>query len=128
MKDRPVGITLLALLAILSGIFALCAGLVAFGAFGVGVLGSLLGAGSGAGALINGIFGVAWGSVSILLGLGLWQMRSWARLGTIIVQAIVLLFGVFALIGPGSVPWINVIISVIIIWYLMRSRVQTAFA
>lgn len=127
MKSRPLGITILALLAILSGLFAVCAGLVAFGAFGVGVLGSLLGAGSGGGALIGGIYGVVWGSVSILLGLGLWQMRSWARLGTIIVQAINLLYAVFALIGPSSVPWINVIISVIIIWYLMRPRVQVAF-
>lgn len=128
MKDRPLGITLLALLAIVSGLLAVCAGLVAFGAFGVGVLGSLLGAGSGAGALIGGIYGVVWGSVSILLGLGLWQMRSWARLGTIIVQAINLFYALFALIGPGSVPWINVIISVFIIWYLMRSRVQATFA
>lgn len=125
MKDRPVGVTVLAVLAIIGGAIAFCGGLLAFGEFGLGIVGGLLGNPIGAG--LAGVYGLLWGSVSVIFGLGLWQMRSWARLATIVVQAINLIYAVISLIGPGSVNWIGAVISIIIIWYLMRPGVQAAF-
>ena len=125
MKNRPFGVTIISVLTILLGIWSFCGGLIAFGTFGISLLGSLFGLGNPVGL---GIFGVLWGVIAMLLGWGLWKMRSWAWLGTIIILSLRLFSFVFAFFGPGSPDWIGAIISVLLIVYLARPNIRSAFA
>ncbi len=125
MKNRPFGVTIISVLTILLGIWSFCGGLIAFGTFSISLLGSLFGLGNPVGL---GIFGVLWGIIAILLGWGLWNMRSWAWLGTIIILSLRLFSFVFAFVGPGSPDWIGAIISVLLIIYLARPNIRSAFA
>lgn len=126
MRNRPFGVTLLAILAVISGILSICGGLGSFFSFGLGLVGSLLGIGE-AGGLGSGLYGLIWGIVTILLGIGLWNLHRWGWLGTIFFQAINLLYALLAIFTPPHVPWISAVISVIIIWYLTRPAVRAAF-
>ncbi len=125
MKDRPLGVTIISISTIVLGIWSLCGGLIAFGTFSIAVLGSLFGLDNPVGF---GLFGVLWGIIAILLGWGLWKMRSWAWLGTIIILSLRLFSFVFAFVGPGSPDWIGAIISVLLIVYLATPKVRSAFA
>ena len=125
MNNRPVGVTIISILTILLGIWSLCGGLIAFGALSISILGSLFGLGNPVGF---GLFGVLWGIIAIILGWGLWNMRNWAWLGTIIILSLRLISFVVALIGPGSPDWIGVLISVLLILYLATPRVRASFA
>jgi hypothetical protein len=125
MNNRPVGVTIISILTILLGIWSLCGGLIAFGAFSISILDSLFGLGNPVGF---GLFGVLWGIIAIILGWGLWNMRNWAWLGTIIILSLRLISFVVALIGPGSPDWIGVLISVLLILYLATPRVRASFA
>ncbi len=126
MRNRPFGVTLLAILAVISGILSICGGLGSFFSFGLGLVGSLLGIGDAAG-LGSGLYGLIWGIVTIFLGIGLWNLHRWGWLGTIFFQAINLLYALLAIFTPPHVPWISAVISVIIIWYLTRPAVRAAF-
>jgi len=108
--ERPGGITVLAILYGLEGLFALGAG-------------GLAAAGSSLIPRIGGGFVAAFGIVMIIIGLidfviayGLWTLQSWARTVAII----------FAIIGLLGFP-IGTIISIIILWYLFRPEVKEAF-
>ena len=127
MRNRPVGVTILAGLAIITGIFSLCGGFASIFSFGIGVFGSLLGIGE-PGGLGSGLYGLAWGLITIFFGYGLWNLRPWARLGTILPQGINLFYAVLAIFTPPSIPWVSAIIAVIIIWYLTRPGVRDSFA
>jgi hypothetical protein len=120
-------VAILAALAIVTGIFSLCGGFASIFSFGVGVFGSLLGIGE-PGGLGAGIYGLVWGAITILFGYGLWNLRPWARLGTILLQAINLFYAVLALFTPPHVPWISAIIAVGILYYLTRPNVKDSFA
>lgn len=119
MKNRPLGVTIISVLTLLLGIWSFCGGLIAFGTFPLSLLGSLFGL---------GILGVLWGVIAMLLGWGMWKMRSWAWLGTIIILSLRLFSFVFAFVGPGSPDWIGAIISVLLIVYLARPNIRSAFA
>ena len=127
MRDRPLGVSILAGLAIVVGIVSLCGGLASVFSFGIGAIGSIFGI-SEASGLGAGIYGLAWGLITVFFGYGLWNLRSWARLGTILLQAINLVYAVIALFTPPSVPWVSAIIAAVIIWYLTRPSIKAAFA
>lgn len=126
MRNRPIGVTILAALAVITGLFALCGGLASTFSFGLGFVGSLFGI-SEASGLLSGLYGLAWGIITILFGYGLWNLRPWARMGTIILQGINLFYAFIALFTPPGVPWISAIIAVVIIWYLTRPGVRNSF-
>ena len=126
MKDRPIGVTIISLIIVLLGIWTFCAGLVAFSTIGVRFLGSIFGFG-GPGLGFTSLFSAIWGLVTILFGLGLWRMRYWAWLGTVVVLGIKILFALFALVGPASLDWIGTIISVIVLVYLVTPNLRLSF-
>lgn len=127
MRNRPIGVVILAALAIITGIFSLCGGFASIFSFGIGVVGSLFGI-SEASGLASGFYGLAWGLITILFGYGLWNLRPWARLGTILLQAINLFYAIIAIFTAPSVPWVSAIIAVAIIWYLTRPSIRASFA
>ncbi len=131
-KSRPTGVTILAILEVLEGLFGILAGLglLAAGAIlGTGMfeipamLGALAGALVGALGLMMLVFGI----VSFLLAYGLWNGRRWAWTWTLVFAVIGLIFGVLQMLGSPGSGIVQVIISGIIIYYLYRPYVKTYF-
>lgn len=126
MRNRPIGVTILAVLAIVTGIISLCGGLASVFSFGIGIIGSLLGI-SDPGGLLSGVYGLAWGIITIFFGYGLWNLKPWARMGTILLQGINLFYALIALFTPPGVPWFSAILAVVILWYLTRPSIRASF-
>lgn len=140
--NRPTGVTVL---SILYFIFAglLCIGAIMFfvgGAFIGAMIGSAAtahgagAAGAGFGALIGGFVGffLLIGAVlHILCGAGLWKLKEWGRMLTIVLCAIGGVLAFFNIMhSPVTMVFgtIRIGISVLIIWYLSQPHVKAAFA
>ena len=145
--NRPTGVTVLAILAFIGcGLLVL----LAVGSFlGGAFLGSMIGAsarqagagaaGAGVGAAIGAIFGVGLligGVLNFVCGFGLWNLKEWGRMLTIILSAIGLVFAVlslfvsmlhFHIIGIFFLL-VRIGIGALIIWYLSQPQVKAAFA
>jgi len=113
MGERPVGVTILAILMILWGIFALVMGFIG--------LGTIVIFPTGWETLVP-ILNIIWGILYLVGGFGLLSLKEWARILAIIINILGLIGGILltitiigALIG---IPMI--VISIIIIWYLWR--------
>ena len=142
---RPVGVTILAICDFLLAVLCILGG-----------IGSLTGAGFIAAALhqnaqapgaeaAGGVVAVIMGALTIfcfifaaiylLLGFGLWKLKNWARILTIVVEVLWLLLFLLGLLGQlahfnifsliWSLFWIA--ICCLIIWYLLKADVKAAF-
>jgi len=127
MRDRPLGVAILAALMVILGVWTFCGGLFDVAGFGLGFIGSLFGAGPAIGAGFAGVFNLLWGAASVLLGLGLWRLMRFAWIGTVVVLAIRIVFFLYALIGPPGVDWIGTIITILLLVYLARPAVKDSF-
>ena len=124
VNTRPEGITLLAALFWILAILALVAGLFMVGAKDaiieimedepdvtegiIDLVDSIL--------LGTGIIAFVLAILYIITGWGLWTLKSWARIVAIILAVISLL----------SFP-IGTIIGIVILWYLFKPEIKTAF-
>jgi hypothetical protein len=140
---RPVGVTILAILDFIGAAFCLLGGIgmILGGGFiatmlsqqgqgSAGAAGILAGLGAAA-----GIFIIIMGGVSALLGFGLWKLKGWARIVSIVLFAIsgamqllgllgtLAHFNVFAFVW--TVFWIAV--DAFVIWYLLKPEVKATF-
>lgn len=140
MELRPTGVTVLSVLHyigagfMLLGALAMMAGLGTAGALmtGRGHAGGMFLAGLGAGlAVVLGIFA----ALIAILAWGLWTLKNWARVLTIIFAALGVL-GAAGLLMMGMthinfglmvVAFVRAAISGIIIWYLLQPHVKAAF-
>jgi len=125
MRDRPVGVTIIAVIVILLGMISACSGLVGFAQFSAGFLGTVLGLGGS--LTLSFIFTIVWGLAALLVGWGLWRMKKWAWMAAVIVLAVKLLFAVFALIGPANFDFLGTIVSLLILVYLATTNVRLSF-
>ncbi|MDN5847344.1 MAG: hypothetical protein L0H53_13845 [Candidatus Nitrosocosmicus sp.] len=109
-NNRPLGVTIIAILAILGGIGSLVGGIVL-----VAIIPFL-----GAALIIIGLayFGVAY---------GLWQGLKWAWIITLIVTVVAFISGLGSIIVGNVGAVIPVIINAIIIYYLFRPNVKAYF-
>ncbi len=139
---RPVGVTILAILNFIGAAFCLLGGIAMI--LGGGFMATMLSQGQGsagaAGILAGlgaaaGVFIIIVGGVSALVGFGLWKLKGWARIVSIVLYAI---SGVFQLLGIlGSLAHFNafaliwgafwVAVDAFIIWYLLKPEVKAAF-
>jgi hypothetical protein len=141
---RPVGVTVLAILDFIG------AGLCVLGGLGMMLGGGFIatminqqgGQGSAGAAGIfaglgaaAGVFIIIIGGVSALVGFGLWKLKGWARIVSIVLAGI---GGAFQLLGLlGSLAHFNLFavvwslfwlaIDALIIWYLLKPEVKAAF-
>ena len=72
-----------------------------------------------------GAFMIIWGIIGIILFWGLWGMKSWAWLITIIFNIISIILGAYNFYSSGFMDYtalINVIIPIIIVIYLFFVR------
>ncbi|CAN5733812.1 hypothetical protein BH23THE1_BH23THE1_27910 [soil metagenome] len=109
-NNRPLGVTIIAILAILGGIGSLVGGIAL-----VAIIPLL-----GAALIIIGLvyFGVAY---------GLWQGLKWAWIITLIVTVIAFISGLGSIIVGNVGAAIPLIINAIIIYYLFRPNVKAYF-
>ena len=128
MRDRPIGVTILAVLMVLLGLWTVCGGIFDLAGFSLGFIGSLFGAGPSLGAGFSAFFNLVWGILAILLGLGLWRLLSVAWLGTVIVLAVRLVYFIYALFGPPGVDWIGTLITLALLIYLTRPGIKSSFS
>ena len=136
-KSRPTGVTIIAVLNIISGIIML------IGGFGLAAIGSILptmttidpnASGQMALAGLLGPAGVALGGILIILGIisfivawGLLKGKGWAWSLTMILSIISIIINIVSLVGGNFGGVVNIIISGIIIYYLYRPHVKAFF-
>ena len=136
-KSRPTGVTIIAVLNIISGIIML------IGGFGLAAISSILptmttidpnASGQMALAGLLGPAGVALGGILIILGIisfivawGLLKGKGWAWSLTMILSIISIIISIVSLVGGNFGGVANIIISGIIIYYLFRPHVKAFF-
>jgi Predicted membrane protein (DUF2127) len=133
---RPIGVSAIAILTWLRGSLYALGGLALIGVGHLSAklvatvasdsffenLVSRLGKTLGVGALIVAL-------VYIVVGFGLWGLKNWARMLTLILVSIWLLFGLLGLLRHPT-PWhmIRTLVDVAILVYLMLPDVKRLFA
>jgi len=122
MAERPLGVTILAVLWIISGILLILGG--AGFAFLTGAVG---GVALGALGAVIGIVLIVWGLVEIVLGYGGLQGWPWVWLVGVILTVLSLLEGIYMLITTGWSAIISLIIAAIILYYLFQPNVKSWF-
>jgi uncharacterized membrane protein (DUF2068 family) len=112
--ERPMGVTILAILQIVGGVLGLVLGIMAL------MVASLLGI---FGFLLVIVAGVAtlFAVLGLIVGWGLWSLKSWAWMFALIINIINL---VLALI---SFDLVSMIIPLIIVIYLQQGEIKRTF-
>lgn len=125
---RPQGITILAILALIGGIFQVLGGLSLIGLGGLAASVGVVGVGGF--AMVGGLVLLALGVAELAVAYGFWTIKPWAwRLGVILALASVL----WALASQVLVGFdlfgllISIVVSVILIYYLNLPAIRTAF-
>lgn len=141
---RPTGVTVLAILDFIGAGLCVLIGLLMIvgGGFMATMMSQQGGQGSagvaglfaGLGA-VAGVFAIIFGGVCALLGFGLWKLKEWARIVSIVLTGISGAFQLFGLLGSlahfnlfavvWSLFWLA--IDALIIWYLLKPEVRAAF-
>ncbi len=115
-RDRPIGITIIAILMIISGILFIIGGI---GLTALGVV-SLVFLAGGIGSILLGI-------ASLVVAWGLLKGAGWAWIVTLILTIISIIVNVASLAGGNTANIIGIIINGIIIYYLYRPNVKSYF-
>lgn len=135
---RPVGVTILSILDFLGAAGMLLLAILCF--VGGGFLATLgqnsqasgaagFGALMGMGAAVIGVVFLVVAIICALIGWGMWKLKNWARILTIILCALGVLARLWSLVHMFSVFSIIVLlIDALIIWYLLKADVKAAFA
>ncbi|OPX74288.1 MAG: hypothetical protein A4E40_00219 [Methanoregulaceae archaeon PtaU1.Bin059] len=115
MAERPLGVTIIAILWIIGGLATL------FGGIGFVVL-----FGEALGSLMEpfGFIYLILGILGIVLGIGAFSAWSWVWTAGVVITIIDLIMGVASFFSTGI---ISIAISAIILWYLFRPEVKAYF-
>jgi hypothetical protein len=132
--SRPLGVTLLAVLSLASGLLRLLKALVWLG-LGGALAGVSALANPAAGAIIGGLAilfgGLALGTAlfSLLFAWGAWTLRPWAWSLGVWTHATILVWSLLAVLGPAllSERWLDIAISGAVLFYLKSTPIQRAF-
>lgn len=136
--NRPVGVTVIAVLEFIGAGFCALLGVLLIVGAGAGFLGSMTqGQASGMGSLMAmlggalSVFFFVIAALAALLGWGLLTLKNWARITVIVLSALGALLSVLALLNFSSAIIVGVIIRLaingLIIWYLLQPNVRAAF-
>ena len=135
---RPMGVTVLAVLAIIGGVLQLLAGLVLLGITGLisipGLTAATTALYAGAGfVVLGGIVMLALGALTVAFGVGALGLRSWAWTMGVVVSGLDVLTAVYSIVIAGfttaavisSLPIL--IIAGVVLGYLYSHGVREAF-
>ena len=125
--QRPTGIGVLAILTLIVGVFTLLGG-----GFIAAVGGSsiLVSYGYGAYSGLVTVFGVVLvllGIVALVDGWGLWSGKGWAWTLAVVLSILSIIFSLLGLLSGAGPNIVNLIIDVLILWYLWRPHVKAFF-
>lgn len=107
-KQRPLGVTIIAILMIISGIALLSTGAILL-VVGIGVVPIVL------------------GIASFVMAYGLWKGKGWAWTITLIISVISIISAIVSIVFHGYGAITNIIINAVIIYYLYRPNVKAYF-
>src|SRR5215472_16262805 len=144
VMNRPVGVTVIAVLEFLGAAFCLLLGLGALlgGGFLAAIMSQSGAQGGAAGAGILGALGAALGVVMlvfaalyILVAWGMLKLKGWARIVTMIFAGLGILGALFGVMGVLAhftiigllILAIRLAICAWILWYLLQPNVSAAF-
>lgn len=123
--QRPTGITILAVLSAIAGVFGLLAAIVLLG------LGGAVGAtGLGGLVFVFGLVALVYAVLSLALAYGFWTLKPWAWPLGVGVQVLGLIYAVAQYLNDpnqlvGAI--ISLAIAAVILWYLFQPNVKAAF-
>jgi hypothetical protein len=112
-RARPLGISIIAVIMAIQGI--------------LGILGGILLLAGGVPAL--GIITLILGVLYLVLAWGLWTLKPWAFWGTVILEVLTLINGIFGLgLGRATNGILSIIFAVVVLIYMFADRnVRRAF-
>ncbi len=124
--ERPFGVTILAVLSGLAGVFLVLGGLllVIGGSAAVGMDAAM--GGSGVGAIVGAVTGVlagillVFGLINLVVAWGLWTGKGWAWWLTVIG-------GVLNLLSILALNILGAVIGAIVLWYMFKPHVKEFF-
>ena len=132
--SRPLGVTIIAILSLLSGLWSVIKGLAILGIGGIVAGGLTVGAHPVAGAMVGitavavGVIALAAGGFALLFAWGAFGLKPWAWTLGIITHGLILVSALFASMGPGrGGRWLSVLISGAVLYYLTRPEIKAAF-
>jgi hypothetical protein len=134
-QQRPLGITILAILGIVGGLFMILGGcgVIAGGAV-IGAMGAQAGVGevtAGGGLLtVYGIVLLLIAVADIVFGIGAWTLKPWAWMLGLVLQGINVVIALVSIVAGWSTfgsQIIGLVINAVIIYYLMTPDVKKAF-
>ena len=134
---RPMGITILAILSVIGGIFGLIGGLglIAGGALLGGAVGGTTGAALGGMAFIFGIVTLGFAVAYIAFAYGAWTLKAWGWMLGVIMALASIVWTILGIVLSGDIvsnlisvsTIISVAIPLIILYYLNTPVVKSAF-
>jgi len=140
---RPLGVTVISVIMLIGGILFFISGLslmfskdVAYPIFSeeykVLLNQSMYGMANVTEELLKEIYdtliyvAIFFGAVYAVVGFGLFTMREWGRIATVILAGFNVLYGIFLmLIQPLAA--VSIVLNLLVIWYLMRPEVRDKF-
>ena len=125
--QRPTGVTILAILAFIGGVFGILGGLALVGFSGLIAASGVAGSGL---ATILGVLLLIYGVLSLVLGYGFWTVKPWAWTLGIGLYGAGIVLNVLQYINDSTQlvsAIISIAISVAILWYLFQPHVKAAF-
>jgi hypothetical protein len=133
--QRPGGVTLIAILSLLSGLWGVIKGLAWLGIGGVIAGGLTVSAHPIAGAMVGfvavvfGVLALATGVFALVFGFGAFGLRPWAWTMGVLTHAVIVIWSLLAALGPArlSERWLGLLVSGAILYYLTRPDIKAAF-
>jgi hypothetical protein len=124
--QRPTGITVLAILAAIGGVFGILGGLALIG------VGTVVASSTGLGGLaaILGLIALAYGILSLVLAYGFWTLQPWAWTLGVGLEVAGIVINVLQYINNSSAlggTIFSIAINAIVLWYLSQPNVKAAF-
>jgi hypothetical protein len=131
IMQRPTGVTVIAVLALISGTFSLCGGcfLLGFGSI-AGPIGALFGSGQlGASAFLSGVSWSIGAAISLAAGFGLLSLKQWGWWLGLIGAVWSLASSLWGITQGAS--WCfalpGMLLPAIVVIYLLQPRVRQVF-
>jgi hypothetical protein len=125
-RARPTGVTIIAILAGISGVLQILGGMVLL--MGSGALGIMFNSAALGGlAAVVGAIGLALGVLLLAFAWGAWGLRPWAWTLGVVLEAVAIVLGIFNLINGDGGALIPIAFAALITWYLFQPDVRRAF-
>ena len=124
--QRPTGVTIIAVLSAIAGVFGLLAGIALLTA------GSVIGAAAGLGGfvVVGALIVIAYSILSLVLAYGFWTLQPWAWPLGIGVEVLGIVQAVLQFMNDTR-QLVSLIISLaiagVVLWYLFQPHVKAAF-